>query len=174
MINLFDKTPFLGFGPIHHRLRLACPEQGRRAQHEREKTRIFKKESLYPELVEWVNKKFIGQVFKGSILTGFTVLIVGISSIVTNGFPSDSTPSGRESNQEDTHIEKLLMEGTEIKGTVEKPHVVYIVPWKEAPSFEQEDISYSRSFMDEIIEPIDRDTFIRHWGTRPTRQKEAN
>ena len=104
----------------------------------------------------------------------FPLLLFGIFVSSTAGFSSDASPQDKPVLTEDTQVERFIMEGTEIKGTVEKPYVVYIVPWKEPPSFEQEDISFRRSFMDEIIKPIDRDTFIRHLGTRPSRQKEAN
>lgn len=59
------------------------------------------------------------------------------------------------------NIERFMMEGTEIPGTVEEPHVVYVVPWKEVPSLTQGEISVRRSFKEEILEPVDRDRFRR-------------
>jgi hypothetical protein len=61
----------------------------------------------------------------------------------------------------DAMIERFLMEGTEIQGTLEKPHVVYVVPWKDVPSLGQGDLVLRRSFREEILEPVDRSRFQR-------------
>lgn len=61
-------------------------------------------------------------------------------------------------------VEKLMMEGTEIQGTLEKPHVVYVIPWKKPPSDADEGISLRRDFRNEILEPVDRESFQRRWG----------
>jgi len=53
------------------------------------------------------------------------------------------------------------MEGTEIQGTLEKPHVVYVVPWKDTTSITGGDIPLRRSFSEEIFEPVDRAGFQR-------------
>jgi len=68
-------------------------------------------------------------------------------------------------------LERLMMGGTEIQGTVEKPHVVYVVPWKNDTSTSRQDISYERSFREEILEPVDRDRFQRQWGDNPRNLK---
>ena len=65
------------------------------------------------------------------------------------------TPAGS-----DVSIERALMEGTEIQGTLEKPHVVYVVPWKDVASAEG-DIPLRRSFRQELLEPVDRARFQR-------------
>jgi len=57
-------------------------------------------------------------------------------------------------------VERFLMEGTEIQGTLETPHVVYVVPWKETSSVEG-DIPLRRSFEQELLEPVDRARFQR-------------
>ncbi len=62
---------------------------------------------------------------------------------------------------EKTNIERFMMEGTEIPGSLEEPHVVYVVPWKEVPSLTQGEILIRRSFKEEILEPVDRDRFQR-------------
>jgi hypothetical protein len=58
------------------------------------------------------------------------------------------------------NVERFLMEGTEIQGTLEKPHVVYVVPWKESSRVEG-DIPLRRSFDQELLEPVDRARFQR-------------
>ena len=58
-------------------------------------------------------------------------------------------------------VEHLRMEGTEIQGTLEKPHVVYIIPWKESPPLAEDQIQFHRSFMKEVLEPVDRERFQR-------------
>jgi len=65
-----------------------------------------------------------------------------------------------KSGGSDVSIERALMEGTEIQGTLEKPHVVYVVPWKDVASAEG-DIPLRRSFRQELLEPVDRAHFQR-------------
>lgn len=71
-----------------------------------------------------------------------------------------AAPSGA-SGSTDANVERFLMEGTEIQGTLEKPHVVYVVPWKDISSAEG-DIPLRRSFRQELLEPVDRARFQRH------------
>jgi hypothetical protein len=73
-----------------------------------------------------------------------------------------------------TNIERFMMEGTEIPGSLEEPHVVYVVPWKEVPSLTQGDISIRRSFKEEILEPVDRDRFQRQLRRAPRDLKGGN
>jgi len=70
--------------------------------------------------------------------------------------PPGGGPTGTEAN-----VERFLMEGTEIQGTLEKPHVVYVVPWKDTTSITGGEIPLRRSFSEEILEPVDRARFQR-------------
>lgn len=77
--------------------------------------------------------------------------------------------SGDGASDPDTNVERfLLMEGTEIQGTLEKPHVVYVVPWKDTSSV-QGDIPLRRSFQHELLEPVDRARFQRQLSHAPAR-----
>jgi hypothetical protein len=77
-------------------------------------------------------------------------------------------PSKQEGSK---NIEQLLMEETEIQGTLEKPHVVYVIPWKELPPVVEGTIPLRRSFRNEILEPVDRERFQRQWGGLSHRSK---
>ncbi len=78
---------------------------------------------------------------------------------VAAGLPANMPPGEEGKDGEETNVEHFLMEGTEIPGTLEKPHVVYVVPWKEISPAKQDEIPVWRSFKDEILEPVDRDRF---------------
>ena len=60
-------------------------------------------------------------------------------------------------------VERLFMEGTDIEGSLDKPHVVYIIPWEENPGLNPDDILYRRSFLPEILEPVDRDRYYQEF-----------
>ncbi|HTN42947.1 MAG TPA: hypothetical protein VMN77_04030 [Nitrospiria bacterium] len=103
----------------------------------------------------------------GIILSGGT----GLSA----DLPSKEGPGAEKRTQEQpqregsTNTERLLMEGTEIQGTLEKPHVVYVIPWKVLPPATEEGVPLRRSFTNEILEPVDRDQFEHRWGSRSRR-----
>ena len=95
-------------------------------------------------------------------------LFVGIAGLLgwmaltgTLAWAAEANSQEREKAAEKTNIERLMMEGTEIPGTLEEPHVVYVVPWKEIPSLTQGEIPLRRSFKEEILEAVDRDRFQR-------------
>jgi hypothetical protein len=73
---------------------------------------------------------------------------------------AEAGPPVEASAGPDANVERFLMEGTEIQGTLETPHVVYVVPWKETSSV-QGDIPLRRSFGQELLEPVDRARFQR-------------
>ncbi len=79
---------------------------------------------------------------------------------VSLSWAADAAPGGGVASGSDANIERFLMEGTEIQGTLEKPHVVYVVPWKDMSSVEG-DIPLRRSFQQELLEPVDRARFQR-------------
>jgi hypothetical protein len=88
-------------------------------------------------------------------------LAIGLASA------ADTTPAGTESEGTDASVERFLMEGTEIQGTLEQPHVVYVVPWKHAPSAVDNEIPLRRSFEHELLEPVDRTRFQRQLSRTP-------
>lgn len=87
---------------------------------------------------------------------GLGALILGVKTTwAADAAPTQAAPGGSAAN-----VERFLMEGTEIQGTLEKPHVVYVVPWKETSEVEG-DIPLRRSFQQELLEPVDRARFQR-------------
>ena len=80
---------------------------------------------------------------------------------------ADTAPAGGAAMGSDANVERFLMEGTEIQGTLEKPHVVYVVPWKETESASGGDIPLRRSFQQELLEPVDRARFQRQLSRTP-------
>ncbi|MFQ5579464.1 MAG: hypothetical protein ACE5FZ_02535 [Nitrospiria bacterium] len=95
----------------------------------------------------------------------FIPLLVLLSG--TPGFTEEGKGDRSVRSEQGGGLERLMMGGTEIQGTVEKPHVVYVVPWKDDTSLSQQDISFERSFREEILEPVDRARFQRKWGNDP-------
>jgi hypothetical protein len=55
---------------------------------------------------------------------------------------------------------------TEIVGTVERPRVSYIVPWRDPEPFLLEETDFRRGFLKEIYTPLDRDLFSREMEIR--------
>jgi len=104
---------------------------------------------------------------------GLAIFLGWITMAGTPAFPADPTFGEEHEVRKDPNIEHLLMEGTEIQGTVEKPHVVYIVPWKEIHPLTQGEIPLRRSFREEILEPVDRDRFHRQLKRSSLFRKEA-
>jgi hypothetical protein len=92
-----------------------------------------------------------------------------VAMIITTGatWAADADPSGAGSDGGDANVERFLMEGTEIQGTLEQPHVVYVVPWKNSPSAVNNDIPLRRSFEQELLEPVDRARFQRQLSHIP-------
>jgi hypothetical protein len=113
------------------------------------------------------------------VLPGLIGFLTGIILTVETGFSADlisqEVPGVEKKTQEQSkqegskNTERLLMEGTEIQGTLEKPHVVYVIPWKELPSAIEDGVPLRRSFRNEILEPVDREQFEHQWGSRSRR-----
>ncbi|MFZ5876345.1 MAG: hypothetical protein ACOYXU_08040 [Nitrospirota bacterium] len=97
----------------------------------------------------------------GTFTPAIVLLAIGLASA------ADPTPAGTESGGSDANVERFLMEGTEIQGTLEQPHVVYVVPWKNTPSAVDNDIPLRRSFEQELLEPVDRTRFQRQLSRTP-------
>ncbi len=58
---------------------------------------------------------------------------------------------------------KLFLNKIEIKGWIAKPQMVYIIPGSDP---KVDDIVIDRSFIDEIMKPIDKDTFERKYNKK--------
>lgn len=59
------------------------------------------------------------------------------------------------------HAEDVIeLEGTEVRGNQELPHMLYIVPWKPSklPALSEPPL---KSLIDEALEPLDRREFRR-------------
>ncbi|HUK55309.1 MAG TPA: hypothetical protein VLY20_01470 [Nitrospiria bacterium] len=97
----------------------------------------------------------------GIFLIGATVFPADLPSKEAAGSEKKTPGQFKEEGSKD--VEQLLMQGTEIQGTVEKPHVVYVIPWKDLPSGVEEEVPLHRSFRNEILEPVDREQFQRQW-----------
>ena len=91
-----------------------------------------------------------------------------IADVMPAEAPSAETT---DMNEKAPGVERLLMQGTEIQGTVEKPHVVYVVPWKDDTAAAEREIPFERSFKEEILAPVDYGRFQRQWGKTPRTSK---
>ncbi|MFH1612237.1 MAG: hypothetical protein ABIB46_00650 [bacterium] len=59
-----------------------------------------------------------------------------------------------KSSESKTKSKEIVMEEIEIVGKIEKPQAIYIIP-KAKSELELEDVDLSKSFIDDIIEPLD-------------------
>ncbi len=105
------------------------------------------------------------------ILLMSTLLLIGTlsaqDSFAQGRKPAETqTDQKKENGLEENSIERAFMRGTEIQGTIEKPHVVYIVPWKEENEPSKGEIVLDRSFKAEILEPIEYGRFRKQWGEK--------
>ena len=87
-----------------------------------------------------------------------------------SAWAADDTPPGGTSGGSDANVEHFLMEGTEIQGTLEKPHVVYVVPWKDTASIAKGNIPLRRSFQQELLDPVDRARFQHRLSRTPANE----
>jgi len=88
------------------------------------------------------------------------LVLLALVLLAETTWAADAAAARTGTGGSDANVERFLMEGTEIQGTLEKPHVVYVVPWKETSSVEA-DIPLRRSFEHELLEPVDRTRFQR-------------
>ncbi len=103
-----------------------------------------------------------------------TAAIAGLTTLALAAsltWAGDAAPSGGGGGGAEANVERFLMEGTEIQGTLEKPHVVYVVPWKDATSVTEGDIPLTRSFLQEVLEPVDRARFQRQLSPRSAQEQ---
>ncbi|GEM_PF-1773466 len=100
-----------------------------------------------------------------------TVLLILFVGFIPMAFAEEA--SELPPKDDEPGVERLLMGGMEIQGTVEKPHVVYVVPWRDGAAAEEREIPFERSFREEIAAPVDFGRFQRQWGSIPEAQKEA-
>jgi len=97
------------------------------------------------------------------------LLLIGLIPVSGPVFAEEA--SGTPEKGDAPGVERLLMGGTEIQGTVEKPHVIYVVPWREDGAAEEREIPFERSFKEEILAPVDFDRFQSQWGSAPKSAK---
>lgn len=94
----------------------------------------------------------------------FAFLLIGVSGAVEGFAQVSRQAETQEDENKGEGVERAFMGGMEIQGTIEKPHVVYIVPWKESGKPSKGEIVFDRSFRDEILEPLEYGRFQRQWG----------
>lgn len=98
------------------------------------------------------------------MMTAF--LLIGALG-AAESFAQNAKQTEAQADQENgEEVERAFMGGTEIQGSIEKPHVVYIVPWKEGGKPSKGEINFDRSFKEEILEPLEYSQFHRKWGTK--------
>ncbi|MFQ5597577.1 MAG: hypothetical protein ACE5GK_05945 [Nitrospiria bacterium] len=104
------------------------------------------------------------------------LLGVGLLSTLDIAGALEADPTIKQDAADAPSVERLTMGGSEIQGTIEKPHVVYLVPWKDTPLPNEQDMMFDRSFKDEILENIDYDRFQNQWSdiSKPSKGDETN
>lgn len=99
--------------------------------------------------------------------SGILILFLLWIGLFVTTAPVSGEPLLEEEKEGGPDVERLFMGGTEIQGTIEKPHVVYIVPWKEGGEGMEREIPFERSFREEILTPVDFARFQGKWGSAP-------
>ncbi len=99
--------------------------------------------------------------------SGILIVFFLWSGLFVMTVPVSGEPLSKTQKKGGPDVERLLMGGTEIQGTIEKPHVVYIVPWKEGGDGMEREIPFERSFREEILAPVDFARFQDKWGSAP-------
>ncbi len=107
--------------------------------------------------------------FMDRVRTGLILILV--FSFYSEPVFSENKGDEDLNNKKPDEVEHILMGGTEIQGTLEKPHVVYVVPWNRETTAKQDEIPFERSFKNEILETIDYLRFKRQWGEVPAWSK---
>lgn len=85
-----------------------------------------------------------------------TVAIMAAISFATVVSAQDKQVSAKKDTTRTEESLKILLDQMEIKGWVEKPQMVYVVPGTDP---KVDDIVLERSFIDEILLPLDKDKF---------------
>jgi len=93
--------------------------------------------------------------------TGFFIgiLIIFFISIVSELQAQEKLQSQQNVIQDTSKVNKrikLLLRQIEVRGWIEKPQMVYVVPGVNP---EIDDILLDRSFLDEILRPLDKEKF---------------
>ena len=105
-----------------------------------------------------------------------SLLVAGMilwSGTLASAQAQDLPALEKESPKKEAVTQRLLMGGTEIQGTVEKPHVVYVVPWKDGQDVKEQEIPLERSFREDILKMVDYGRFKRQWGKHPRLSEEG-
>lgn len=85
-----------------------------------------------------------------------TVAIMAAILFATVVSAQDKQVSAKKDTTRTEESLKILLDQMEIKGWVEKPQMVYVVPGTDP---KVDDIVLERSFIDEILLPLDKDKF---------------
>ncbi len=91
-------------------------------------------------------------------------LLMSVVGTAESFAQSAKQPETQAEGEKGEEVERAFMGGTEIQGSIEKPHVVYIVPWKEGGKPSKGEINFDRSFKEEILAPLEYSQFHRQWG----------
>jgi len=88
------------------------------------------------------------------------VLLTGLICLFTvklfaQGVPIDSTSAQSDQTKKEAAL-RLLLDQIEVKGWIEKPQMVFVVPGVNP---EIDDIVLDRSFLNEMMRPLDKDQF---------------
>jgi len=95
---------------------------------------------------------------------GFAVFVLFLMVFSLKGKPEvwAAVQVSRTSAQRDTTRKKktikLFLDQIEVQGWIDRPQMVYVVPGINP---EVDDILLDRSFLDEILRPLDKDKFER-------------
>ncbi|NOY76808.1 MAG: hypothetical protein GXO76_02940 [Calditrichaeota bacterium] len=98
---------------------------------------------------------------------GIAVLLLVLMSAVSMAQQKTKQKQGKTTKSKTAGIsqeaKKLFLDKIEIKGWIAKPQMVYIIPGTDP---KVDDIVIDRSFIDEIMKPLDKDTFERKYNKK--------
>ena len=95
-------------------------------------------------------------------IAGFCLvsLLFILTTAGTSNAGAHPATAGQVQAQQDTTKKKptikLFLDKIEVQGWIDRPQMVYVVPGVNP---EVDDIVLDRSFLDEILRPLDKDTF---------------
>ena len=95
------------------------------------------------------------------VLVGLLLVLCAASSGTAQD-QTKPTPTVQDTTQKAKSL-KLLLKHMEIEGWVEKPQMVYVVPGINP---KVDDIVLERSFLDEILRPLNKDEFEKQNAIR--------
>ena len=87
----------------------------------------------------------------------WSLILVATLSAVAMAQPQQRSTEPRTHDPEE--VQRIIILGTTIIGSVARPRVVYELPWKTPDTFDTAVNPPQRSFFQEIFRPIDKETF---------------